>query len=60
MTIKELRQMSGLSQAEFAKKYEIPKRSIENWEEGKRVPPPYLIKLLGIAISREKEKEKET
>ena len=38
-------------------RFEIPKRSIENWEEGKRVPPPYLLKLLGIAISRGKEKE---
>lgn len=46
MTIKEIRSMSGLTQAAFAEKYEIPKRSIENWEGGKRECPKYLVKLL--------------
>lgn len=55
MTIKELRAMTGLSQAQFSEKYGIPKRSIENWEGGQRVPPPYVIKLLEIAIEKEKQ-----
>lgn len=50
MTIKELRAMTGLSQAAFAAKYNIPKRSIENWESGSRTPPPYLSELLEKAI----------
>ena len=46
MTIKELRELTGLTQAGFSEKYGIPKRSIENWEGEKREPPTYLIKLL--------------
>ena len=46
MTIKELRALTGLSQQAFSEKYGIPKRSIENWEGGKRNPPEYVIKLL--------------
>ena len=44
--IKEIRQLTGLSQAKFAARYEIPKRTIENWETGKTEPPEYVYKLL--------------
>lgn len=42
----EIRALSGLTQQAFSEKYGIPKRSIENWEGGKRNPPEYVIKLL--------------
>lgn len=42
----EIRTLSGLTQQAFSEKYGIPKRSIENWEGGKRNPPEYVIKLL--------------
>ena len=32
MTIKEIRQFTGLSQRAFAKKYNIPITSLQNWE----------------------------
>lgn len=48
--IKAIRAGTGLSQASFARVYEIPKRTIENWEAGVRVPPPYLIRLLELAV----------
>ena len=44
--------MSGLSQQAFSEKYSIPKRSIENWETGKRVPPIYLLLLLERVIKK--------
>ena len=44
--IKEIRKLTGLSQAKFAARYEIPKRTIENWETGKTQPPEYVYKLL--------------
>lgn len=44
--IKEIRKLTGLSQAKFAARYEIPKRTIENWETGKTEPPEYVYKLL--------------
>ena len=50
MNVKEMRELLGLSQEAFAKKYGIPKRSIENWESGKRKPAEYLINLLERAV----------
>lgn len=32
MKIKEIRELTGLSQKAFAEKYRIPERSIVNWE----------------------------
>ena len=46
MTIKELRQITGLSQKAFGEKYHIPKRSIENWEGGQRKPSETILYLL--------------
>lgn len=46
MNIKEARQAAGLSQAEMSKLFEIPKRTIENWETGTRKPPSYVEKLI--------------
>ena len=55
MTIKELRVAAGLTQARFAEKYKIPKRTLENWEEGTRNPPPYVLELLEKVIQAESE-----
>lgn len=46
MTIKEARQVAGLSQAKMSSLFEIPKRTIENWESGTRKPPAYVEKLI--------------
>lgn len=46
MTIKEIRSLTGLSQAKFASRFEIPKRTIESWEAGERTPPEYVTKML--------------
>lgn len=54
MTIKEIRKLTGLTQRDFAKKYNIPVRSIENWEtdnpSAKRCCPDYVISLLERAV----------
>lgn len=49
-TIKALRQSTGLSQAAFCERFDIPKRTLENWETGSRTPPPYVVKLLEAAV----------
>lgn len=46
MTIREIREKTGLSQARFGERYGIPTRTIENWETGARVPPQYVVELL--------------
>lgn len=44
--IHSLRIQYDLTQEELADLLNIPKRSIENWESGSRVPPDYLIPLI--------------
>lgn len=48
--VRDIRQRTGLSQAAFAERYEIPKRTIENWEAGKREPPSYVLRMLEILV----------
>lgn len=48
--ILQIRKRTGLSQAKFCEKYEIPKRTLENWEQGSRECPEYLVKLLDRAV----------
>ena len=61
MTIKELREQSGMSQAEFAEYFNIPKRTIQNWEwegvnkQGRKCPE-YLLKLMKYKLDNEKGK----
>ena len=51
--IKKIRQISGLTQEEFSKKYNIPTRTIENWESGDRVPPEYVVMLLEFKVQHD-------
>lgn len=51
--MKTIREKTGLSQKEFAKKLEIPQRTIENWEEEKRTPATYIVKLIEYRINNE-------
>lgn len=46
MNIKELRRYTGLSQAKFGGLYNIPLRTIQDWEGEKRKPPSYVVSLL--------------
>ena len=53
--MKEIRSLTGLSQAKFGNKYGIPKRSIENWESGETECPSYLIDLLERVVKEDYE-----
>ena len=53
MTIKEIRTKAGLTQKAFAEKYEIPKRTLEDWDAERRIPAPYIIKLLERVVSED-------
>lgn len=44
--IKSIRARTGLSQAAFAAEYELPRRTVEDWEAGRRSPTPWALKLL--------------
>ena len=46
MNIREMRTMLGDTQSEFAARYNIPFRTVQNWEAGVRTPPEYMVSLL--------------
>lgn len=52
MTIREARLNAGLTQQRMSEVFEIPKRTIENWEAGKRTPPAYVEKLVIRELKR--------
>lgn len=53
---KEIRSRTGLTQARFAEKYGIPKRTLESWEMGTREPPRYVLRLLERAVKKDFQK----
>ena len=57
MDIKEIRKLTGLSAQKFGDKYDIPLRTIQNWEGGVNTPPPYLVKLLERVVKEDLEQE---
>lgn len=52
--IRELRRVSGLSQTTFAEKFEIPTRTLQDWEHNRRTPPIYVVGMIGRILSTEK------
>lgn len=48
-----LRKLTGLSQTAFGQRYDIPMRTIQNWENGVSVPPDYVIGLLRRAVEQD-------
>ena len=46
--------ISGLSLIEFSKSYNIPYRTVIDWNNGKRVPKEYVLLLLERAVKEDK------
>lgn len=46
MEVREMRRQLGDTQSEFAARYRIPFRTVQNWEAGVRKPPEYILNLL--------------
>ena len=44
--IKEIRENTGMNRADFSKVYNIPIRTLEDWEAGRRKCPEYVVSLL--------------
>ena len=45
---------AGLTQIQLSEELEIPKRTIEDWECGKRIPPIYVAKLISYYLRNKK------
>ena len=57
--IRELRKSTGLSQHKFGDKYNIPLRTMQNWESGVSTPPEYVYLLLARCVREDFTEEKE-
>ncbi len=55
MSIKELRQAAGMTQKAFSEYLGIPKRTIEDWENERRVPPAYVVGLIEYKLRNEEK-----
>lgn len=53
MTIRDIRNLTGLSARKFGEMYHIPTRTIENWEMGTRSCPVYVRELLERAVKED-------
>ena len=56
-SFRNIRAISGMTQAEFVREYRIPRRTIEHWDVGERTPPPYVLELLAADVVSAKIKE---
>lgn len=53
-SIREIRMSTGLSQTEFGKRLGgIPLRTIQNWENGVRVCPDYVVELIAFRVEHD-------
>ena len=52
-SIKEIRQSTGLSQAKFCEVLNIPKRTLQDWEQGARKCPEYVVELIAYRVAND-------
>ncbi len=50
ITMKELRENTGLTQKAFAKMYGIPVSTLRKWEQGESRPAPYIMSMLSMLL----------
>ncbi len=49
-----LRESTGMNRREFAEYFEIPYRTVQDWELGSREMPEYLLRLMAYKIKMER------
>ena len=52
--IKELRESTGMNRSEFCEYFDIPYRTVTEWERDNRHAPEYVLRLLEYYIRMEK------
>ena len=53
--IRALRAETGLNRKQFAGHFQIPLRTVEEWEAGRRKPPEYIPRLIKYQILYEQQ-----
>ncbi len=52
--VKELRELTGMNRKQFCEYFEIPYRTVSEWERDGRHAPDYVLRLLEYYIRTEK------
>ena len=55
--IKELREITGMNRRQFCEAFEIPYRTVTEWERGTRNAPKYVLKFMEYYIQNERVKK---
>lgn len=53
MNVEELRKLSKMSRNEFCEYFEIPYRTLQNWELKTRECPEYVLRLIEYKLLKE-------
>ena len=56
-SIKELRMKTGMSQGAFAAYFGVPVRTLQDWEQERRIPPEYVVDMMERILNYEYFKE---
>lgn len=56
----KLRSSTGMSRKDFCEYFEIPYRTMQDWELGNRKMPDYLLRLMEYKIGMERLKQTDT
>lgn len=54
MDIKKMRTQTGMTQKAFGEYFNIPVRTLQDWEAKKRTPPVYVAELIKYKIEKER------
>lgn len=54
-TVKGIREIIGLTQKEFANKFNIPIKTLQNWEYGRSAPADYVLQMILTIIDLERK-----
>ena len=57
--IRELRERTGMNRKEFCAHFQIPYRTVTDWERDQRHAPDYVVRLLDYYIRMEQPKQAE-
>ena len=57
--IKKIREATGMNRQEFCEQFNIPYRTVTEWERGTRNAPDYVLRLLAYYIKSENMIKKE-
>lgn len=57
--IRELRERTGMNRKEFCAHFQIPYRTVTDWERDQRHAPDYVVRLLDYYIRKEQPKQAE-